>query len=109
MAKSELCYLYLTCANTVEAGEISDALLKKNLIMCSKQLAVNSRFHWKGDIDHNSEMMLIMNSRMDLFDEVEAEVKKLHSYETYVLEAIPLARISKGAQQWMEDNLKAAK
>ena len=106
MAKADFCYLYLTCTNTVEAGEISDALLEKHLVMCSKQLPVDSRFHWKGNIDHNSEILLLMNSRMDLFDEVEAEVAKLHSYETFVLEAIPISKVSKAAEKWMQESLK---
>src|SRR5689334_7232631 len=95
--KSEFCYLYLTCANTVEAGEISDTLLGKRLVMCSKQLPVDSRFHWKGSIDHNAEIMLLMNSRMDLFDKAEAEITKLHSYETFVLEAVPITKVSRNA------------
>jgi len=47
-----------------------------------------------------------MLSKLDLFDKIEAEVTKLHSYETFVLEAVPVSRISKSAQEWLNRELK---
>lgn len=105
MSKNDFCYLYLTCENTVEASLIVDALLKKRLIVCAKQSSVDSNYAWKGKHEHNQEMLLVMQSRLDLFDAVEKEVTKIHSYETPVLEAIPIAKVSKLATTWMEENL----
>jgi len=104
----DFCYLYLTCENTVEASRIVDMLLKKRLIVCAKQTSVDSNYIWKGKFEHNQEMLLVMQSRLSLFDEVEKEVMKIHSYETVVLEAMPITRVSKQATKWMEENLKDA-
>ena len=49
---------------------------------------------------------MMMESRADLFDEVEAEVAKLHSYDTFVLEATPVTAISKSAAAWLKRELK---
>lgn len=49
--------------------------------------------------------MVLMESRLELFGKIEAEVKKLHSYDTFVLEAVPVKRISKKAAQWLKGEL----
>jgi uncharacterized protein involved in tolerance to divalent cations len=47
-----------------------------------------------------------MESALDLFDKVEKAVAKIHSYEVFVLEATPIAKVSKLAAKWMSENLE---
>ncbi len=95
----------MTCSSTSEALEISKVLLEKQLVACVKKLPVGSDFLWKGSIDHNDEILLVMESREDLFDQIEAEVTKLHSYETFVLTATPITKISKKSDKWLIESL----
>jgi periplasmic divalent cation tolerance protein len=104
MAKN--CQLLLTCADKAEADKIASALLREKLVACVKQMSVGSDFLWKGKIDHNDEVLLVMDSREDLFEQIEAEVDRLHSYETFVLQAVPVIRVSKRADSWLQKNLK---
>lgn len=64
-------------------------------------MPVSSDFHWQGKIEHGNEALLIMDTKLDLFEQIEPEVKKLHSYDTYVLQAIPIAQLSKDAEDWL--------
>lgn len=105
MTKNNYCYLYLTCKDVKEASKIADALLEKHLIVCAKQVPVNSAFWWQGKITKAQETLLIMESALDLFDRVEKTTAKLHSYDTFVLEAVPLAAVSIKAKSWVEANL----
>ncbi len=98
--------LVLTCADKAEASKITSALLDARLIACAKVAPVDSIFWWKGEQEQASEVLLIMESAEDLFTQVELVVKSLHSYDTFVLEAIPLSRLSSGAADWLKDNLK---
>ncbi len=66
---------------------------------------MGSDFLWKGSVDHNEEILLVMDSREDLFDQIEAEIAKLHSYETFVLQAVPVAKVSKSATKWLNEVL----
>lgn len=100
------CYLYLTCDSKKEASKISNALLAKRLIVCAKLFPISADYHWQGKIEHSNETLLIMESRLDLFDVVESEITKLHSYDTIVLEAVPIAAVSKKAAKWMNESLK---
>ena|SRR3990167_498447 len=105
MAKNNFCQLWLTCEDKAEASKVAKALLKKHLIACAKQISVSADFHWQNKIEHAKEILLLMESRMDLFDEIETEVAKLHSYDTFVLEAIPISKISAKAKEWLKKEL----
>ncbi len=106
MPKPEFCQLWLTCADGAEATKVAKTLLSKHLIACAKQLPVSADYWWEGNVEHADEILLVMESRTDLFDAVEAEVATLHSYETFVLEAVPLTRISERAHVWAEENIR---
>ncbi len=99
------CQLLLTVGNKTEAEDIARALLNKKLIACVKQLSVSSAFWWQGKIENNDEVLLVMDSRDDLFEQVEAEVAKIHSYDTFVLQAVPVTKISKDALRWLDSEL----
>lgn len=106
MNKTTFCQLWLTCANTVEADTIAQALLDDHLVACVKQTAVNSTFWDKARKESEEEVLLIMDSRQDLFEAAEDTVAKLHNYDTFVLQAIPVLAVSKRAQAWLNEELK---
>jgi periplasmic divalent cation tolerance protein len=99
------CQLWLTCANESEADKIAEALLAKKLIACARQVPVSSKFRWQGKIEKANEVMLVMESRLDLFEQVEKEVKQLHSYESFVLEATAVRLVSAKASKWLKEEL----
>ena len=102
----KIALLFLTCANKKEADLISQSLFKKRLIVCVKKLPVSSSFFWKGSINKANEVLLIMESVESNFKAIEQEVRKLHSYETFALFALPVSKVSSGAVKWMKDGLK---
>lgn len=99
--------LSLTCEDLAEAGKIADALLKQHLVTCVKFEPVHSKFWWKGKLEESDEIRLSMLSIAENFDHIEAEVAKLHSYETFVLQATPITRINKEAGVWIKKNVKS--
>ena len=104
--KNDFCQLWLTCADKKEADKIANTLLVKHLIACAKQVPVSADYWWQGKIEHGEEILLIMEGKLELFDRIETEVKKLHSYETFVLEAVPVLKVSKKAEQWLSGEIK---
>lgn len=100
--------LALTCGSWQEAQRIVDRLLEKRLIACAEFIPIKSKFQWKEHIEEADEIKLIMESGAHLFDEIEAEIQKLHSYETFVLQSVPLDRLSEAAAGWWGAALKQA-
>ncbi len=98
--------LQLTCANQKEADAIIQNLLKKKLIVCAKSFPISSTFYWKNSIESSDEIYVVMDSSEELFERVELEVKKLHSYETFNLVSVALTKTSRGVMEWMKDGLR---
>ncbi|MCA9328826.1 divalent-cation tolerance protein CutA [Candidatus Saccharibacteria bacterium] len=97
---SEFCQVWLSCGSSEEASKIASVLLEMKLIACAKQLPIMSDYRWQDAIEHDNEVLLVMETRLELFEQIEAEVAKLHSYETFVLQAIPIVKLSKAAEKW---------
>lgn len=97
---------YTTCADDWEADKIAKALLKKKLVVCAKKLPVTSSFLWKGRIEQDvGEIILILESVSENFGKIKKEIKKLHSYETFVLYSIPV-KTTKEVEKWIKGELK---
>lgn len=102
----KMAIFYLTCANDREADKISKALLEKRFVACAKKLPVSSAFWWKGKIDNTREALVMFESIEENFDKVNEEIKKLHSYKTYVLFSIPVNKTTKDVEDWLKKELR---
>lgn len=96
----------LTCANDEEAVKIAKHLISQHLVVCTKRIKVSSVYPWKGKIEEAEEILLIMDGKAKDFEMVEKEIRSIHSYEQFVLTYSPISHINKGAQDWMEKELK---
>lgn len=97
--------VYLACKDSSEADRISAALLDKRLIACAKKLPVESAFRWEGKKDNASEILVILETIDQKFDEIEIIVNKLHSYDTTLLFAIPVVKTTDKVKKWLNDEI----
>jgi periplasmic divalent cation tolerance protein len=95
--------LILSCGSWQEAQRIADSLLEKRLVACVEFFDIKSKYQWHGNLEEATEVKLIMQTIADNFAKVETEVKKLHSYETFVLHSLPIAQTSEAAAKWLND------
>lgn len=98
--------LLLTCKDQTEADDITKALLNDRLIVCSKSVPVKSQFFWKGNIDRDDEVLVVMESNESKFKQIEKVVRSLHSYEQFVLVGFPVTQMASGVEKWLNDGLK---
>jgi len=75
------------------------------LIACSRQSEVCSSYWWDGKINHDNEILLMMESLKEKFDEIEKIVTELHSYDEYVLTMVPVLKTTSEVHQWLENTL----
>ena len=97
----KLATYFLTCVDVAEADVITHALLEQKLAACVKQTPVSSTFHWDGTIQKSDEILLLIESAEEKFEEINAVVAKLHSYDEYVLTAMPISRTTPGVENWV--------
>jgi periplasmic divalent cation tolerance protein len=96
---------FLTCADKEEATKITNALLNARICACVKQTQVQSTFHWDGEIQQSEEILLLIESSEEKFDDIEKIVSELHSYDEYVLTAIPIVKTTPGVIKWLEETI----
>ncbi len=101
----KLITLFLSCSDKEEADKIAAKLLEDKLAVCIKQATITSDYLWKGNIENGQEVLLIIDSSEDKFNRIEAAVKQIHSYDTFVLTAYPVVRSSAGVVDWVKESL----
>lgn len=102
---SDFVELLLTCGSWQEAQRITDALLEQKLVACVEQFEIRSKNWWEGAIEDTKEIKLNMLSIADKYADIEAVVRKFHSYETFVLKQIPVTHINPDAAKWLEQTI----
>jgi periplasmic divalent cation tolerance protein len=97
-----------TCGSAEEAERIARALVEKRLAACVNVMpAVRSFYRWKGAIEDEQELLLVIKSSRGLFDQLRAEIERLHSYEVPEVIAVPVVDGSEGYLEWLERELAA--
>jgi periplasmic divalent cation tolerance protein len=92
----------MTAANRDEAGRIAEALVEARLAACVQILpAIESVYHWKGEITRDNEVLMLAKSTRERFAELEARVRELHSYETPEIVALAITEGSADYLKWL--------
>lgn len=101
--------IYVTCASQEEAEKIARSLVEQKLAACANILPkVTSIFSWKGETCNETECMMILKSRLPLFEKLSATIKKLHGYEVPEIIALPIIAGSEDYLKWLYENTKPA-
>ncbi len=99
----EFVIILVTAGDTAEAELISQKLVEKKLVACCSIVSpVSSLFHWKGNVEKETEALMILKSVKSHFDQIVTEVQKLHSYETPEIIAIPIIGGSDDYLNWIK-------
>lgn len=85
-----------------DVKKIVDTLLTKKLIACVNVYPITSFFWWKGKVESEKEVLLIMKSFLERWEAVQKEINEIHSYEVPEIISIPIKNYSPDYLQWME-------
>jgi periplasmic divalent cation tolerance protein len=92
----------ITAANDEEARRLAEMLVGENLAACVQILPkIQSVYRWKGSIERQDEILLIAKTVALKFEELEREVRALHSYETPEIVALPIIAGSAPYLEWL--------
>jgi len=95
--------IILTTVSTVEEGEsIANKLVEKELAACINIIPkINSVYRWEGQIQSESEVLLLIKTTKDLETEVYRDVQNVHPYDTPELITLPITNGSDAYLDWM--------
>jgi periplasmic divalent cation tolerance protein len=89
-----------------QAKKIADFLVGQKLAACVQILGpIESTYRWKGKIETAEEWLCLIKTQDDFYTEVEAAIKKMHSYETPEIIAVPIIKGSKEYLQWLDSEI----
>jgi len=93
----------LVISNTPDratAERIAGELVASHAAACVNVLAeCNSVYRWEGKVEHATEVPLLIKTTVEAYPRLEAELRKLHPYDTPEIIAIP---ISAGLPSYLE-------
>jgi len=94
-----------TISDKSGAEKIAKALINKRLAACV-QIAgpIKSIYRWKGKIETAKEWVCVIKTRKNLYEKVEAAIKKIHPYEVPEIIAVPIAAANKDYLKWIKLN-----
>ena len=94
--------VFMTAASGEEATRLADMLVGAHLAACVQILPeLESVYRWQGQIERQSEVLLLAKTTKAKFEELEREVRALHSYETPEIIAVPVSAGSAPYLQWL--------
>ena len=94
--------VFMTAANGEEATRLAEMLVGANLAACVQILPeMESVYRWQGKIERQAEVLLIAKTTIGKFDDLEREVRALHSYDTPEIIAIPVVTGSAPYLEWL--------
>ena len=97
---NEYCVIFITSDSKEEAEKLSCSLVEKKLAFCVNTVSnIQSTYHWEGKIHTDNEILLIVKTRQENYDELENWVKNNHSYDVPEIISLP---IHKGLPEYLK-------
>jgi periplasmic divalent cation tolerance protein len=96
----------VTTSKLYEAKKIAQALLVKREAACINIIkGVSSLFRWKGKIQREKEVLLIIKTKRRLFRKMLKTIKKNHSYSVPEIIALPIVAGDEPYLEWIDEIL----
>lgn len=101
--------IYVVCADQGEAEKISKSLLNDRLCACTNILPeMVSYYFWpptERTMVKGSEVILLIKTLEEKYDEIETNVLKLHSYDNPSIFSIKVEKVSGQYFDWLKSEV----
>jgi periplasmic divalent cation tolerance protein len=88
-----------------QALDIAQRLVESQLVACVNILpGVRSVFRWKGKVQHEGELLLMVKTLKENFERVRQVIKELNTYELPEILAFPASHVDEAFAAWVAAN-----
>jgi len=106
MSDSGHIIVLITVGSSEEADKIAQALVERMLAACINIVpSITSVYRWQDEVQRDSEALLIVKSRRDVFEHLKRCVKELHSYEIPEIIALPIVAGDADYLRWLDSSV----
>ena len=103
---AQYCLVYITAKDEEEARRIGQALVSEKLAACVNLHPIKSIFRWQGEVNQETEVVLLVKTKSELANEVINRIKELHSYEVPCAIVLPLEKGNPDFLEWISQSTK---
>ncbi len=97
----------VTVPNREVAEKIAKALVEARLAACVNIVdELKSIYWWQGKIEEDNELLLIIKTRMEVFEELVLKIRELHPYTVPEIIGLPIIAGSKDYIDWLKNEVK---
>ena len=96
----------MTAGSREEASRLAEMLVGARLAACVQIMPeMESVYRWEGKIRREPEVLLLAKTTAECFEELEREVRALHSYDTPEIISLPVSASSAPYLEWLVGNV----
>ena len=100
-------FIYMTAGSKDEARKIGQELVVTRLAACVNILDnMNSFYMWQGEIQDDTEVVIIAKTTEDRLPALIEKVKAMHSYDCPCIVAIPVSGGNPAFLDWIAAEVK---
>ena len=97
-----LIVVYVTCPRD-QAERLAETLVESKLTACVNILPAHSVYFWQGKLCRDDEALLIIKSRLAIFDVLADKIKAIHPYEVPEIVAIKAEAVDINYWTWVKE------
>ena len=91
-----------------EARRIAAPLVDRRLAACAQIVGpITSVYRWKGKVETAGEWLCLIKTTSATYDDLEAAIREMHSYEVPEIVAVPLCAGSSDYLDWLKGQVNA--
>lgn len=101
--------VFTTTPNTEEAESLAKKIVGAKLAACVQVLPqIKSFYFWEGEVQNDSEYLLLIKTLEQNYSELESFIKENHSYDVPEVVAVKSENVSGDYFEWMNKYLSDA-
>ena len=103
----EYLLIFITAPAGDPAKHIAETLVSEKLAACVNVVqGVSSTYSWKGNIEHETEDLLLVKTRAELLETLTQKVIEIHPYDVPEVIAVSLEAGATPYLQWIDSVIK---
>ncbi|PIA56292.1 hypothetical protein AQUCO_00700552v1 [Aquilegia coerulea] len=99
--------VYVTVPNTESGKKLAASIVKEKLAACVNRVpGIESVYEWKGEIQTDSEELLIIKTRESLLNPLTDHIKANHEYDLPEVIALPILGGNLPYLEWIKNSTR---
>ena len=103
---SEYSMILTTCGDKESAKALAAFLVEAKLAACVQMFPVESIYVWQGSVCNESETVLFIKTKTEMYDKAAAAIRENHSYEVPEIIQIPITAGLPEYLRWIDETVQ---